>query len=65
MSYHDATDRILAFAQQCGRPGRTPEAVAETRGWIDGQGAPTDEGHALLRALDEQEATRTVFRTLP
>jgi hypothetical protein len=65
----DMTDpiaaRIIAFARHCGAAGTDPDATARRRGWLDGAGRPTDEGHALIEALDEQEATRTVFRTLP
>ena len=62
MTQQDLTDRILSFAAHCGRQGRSARAVAERRGWIDGAGRPTDEGRALIAALLEQSATRTIFR---
>lgn len=65
MTDDETIARIVAFARHCGNEESTPEAVARRRGWLDEAGAPTEEGAALLDALDEQEATRTVFRPLP
>jgi hypothetical protein len=54
---------ILSFAAHVGRASKTgPEEVARRRNWLDGSGAVTAEGDELIRALDEQAATRTVFR---
>jgi hypothetical protein len=65
MSDHDTANRIIAFARHCGPESEGPERFAMRRGWIDRQGAPTEEGRALIAALDGQDATRSVFRTLP
>jgi len=64
MDEHDVAGRILAFAKHCGNAGTAPEDTARDRGWLDGAGAPTQEGHDLLRALDDQDETRSVFRTV-
>ncbi|MBL4543783.1 MAG: hypothetical protein JKP97_18675 [Rhodobacteraceae bacterium] len=61
MRHDELTSRIIAFARHCGDT-TPPEHAARRRGWIDAQGAPTADGRALLCALREQEATRTVFR---
>ncbi len=58
-----AADQIVAFAAHIGRrDARTPEAIAQRRNWLDAAGNPTPDGLALLSALNEQDATRTVFR---
>jgi len=62
MTEQDITDRILAFAAHCGQPGRPPRAVAKRRGWISEADTPTEDGRALIAALTDQSATRTVFR---
>lgn len=54
--------RILAFATQVGAPDTPPEDTARTRGWLDDTGALTDEGRDLLKSLDDQSGTRSVFR---
>ena len=65
MDEQETAERIVAFATHCGRAETSPEATARSRGWLDGEGWPTDEGRRLVAALDEQSETRTVFRTLP
>ena len=65
MTDEENVARIVAFARHCGGEDRAPEAVARRRGWLDDHNVPTAEGARLLDALDEQEATRTVFRPLP
>jgi hypothetical protein len=60
----DARDRIVAFASQVGRAETPPEEKARRRGWLDAEGAPTDQGLELLESLGDQRSTRTVFRGL-
>jgi len=61
----DHGTRILAFAQHLGRGWDTgAEHEARSRRWIDDQGHPTDDGLALLNALEDQRTTRTVFRAV-
>lgn len=38
-------------------------ACAKSRGWLTDSGAVTREGEELLRALEGQQETRSVFRT--
>jgi hypothetical protein len=64
MDAQDITGRILAFAQHCRGTDRSAEETARSRGWLDGEGWPTEDGRELIKALDEQDATRSVFRTV-
>lgn len=36
--------------------------IAADKGWVDANGNPTQSGLELMRALDEQRGTRSVFR---
>ncbi|MEE4117812.1 MAG: hypothetical protein V2I65_02230 [Paracoccaceae bacterium] len=65
MDDSDIRTRILAFARHCGSEEDEAEAFARHRGWIDADGTPRQEGRDLIEALDEQEATRSVFRGVP
>jgi hypothetical protein len=59
----EARTRILAFAAHVGRSDRElPEATARRRNWLSPEGDVTEDGLALVTALEEQSATRTVFR---
>jgi hypothetical protein len=59
----DLLTRILAFAAHVALgEAQTPEGVAASRNWITPEGEVTDEGRALIAALEEQRETRTVFR---
>ncbi|PWJ16924.1 hypothetical protein [Jannaschia seohaensis] len=60
----DVPHRILSFAAQIGRCALPPEVKARRRGWLDGTGAHTPEGHELLDHIGERVRTRTVFRGL-
>lgn len=60
----DLSARILAFAHHIDDPKKTPADKALTRGWIAEDGAPTDEGRALVAALADQAGTRTLFRSV-
>ena len=53
--------QILAFADHVGNEGHA-EAEAKSRGWLDDDGEPTEEGREVIKALGEQDHTRTVFR---
>ncbi len=57
------TGEILGFAQFFVHPvfDTTPFAVARRRRWIDADGRPTQDGVALVRALQDQSGTRTIF----
>ncbi|RBI82865.1 hypothetical protein DRV85_17715 [Rhodosalinus halophilus] len=65
MTDDSLASRILAFARHCGEGDGAPGDTARLRGWLDAAGRPTDEGAALIEALESQDATRSVFRTLP
>ena len=56
-------DRILAFATQVGSSETAPEETARKRGWLDGEGRPTEEGVKLLESLGDQVGTRSVYRS--
>lgn len=63
MPNRDLLDRIISFAAHVGQDGaQSPEAVARLRNWISAAGEVTEDGRALIAALDEQLQTRTVFR---
>lgn len=63
MPLQDLRNRILAFAAHIGRIDRqSPEIVACRRNWITEAGDVTEDGRALIAALDEQQQTRSVFR---
>lgn len=45
--------------------GGSLEEVTEKaikRGWLDAEGAPTESGAEMIRALHDQDGTRSVFR---
>ncbi|MBF9061088.1 hypothetical protein HKCCSP123_18050 [Rhodobacterales bacterium HKCCSP123] len=63
MPSSEARTRILAFAAHVGRADpESPEVTARRRNWLSPEGEVTEEGLALVMALEEQSATRTVFR---
>jgi len=64
MTEQETAERIIAFAHHCDRADQPAETAARSRGWLDGDGWPTEDGRALVRALDEQAETRSVFRTV-
>lgn len=63
MGNKEARTKILAFAAQVGRGQTQPaEEVAKRRNWLSAEGEVTEDGRALVAALDDQGSTRTVFR---
>jgi hypothetical protein len=57
--------RLEAFAAQlAGESDESPVEAARSRGWLDENGEPTQEGRDLLQALDEQRQTRSALRGL-
>ncbi|MEL6960703.1 MAG: hypothetical protein AAGL89_17325 [Pseudomonadota bacterium] len=58
----NVTAKIVAFAAHVGNPNRDPVEKACNRGWLDASAAPTQDGMALVSALDEQLGTRSTFR---
>jgi hypothetical protein len=63
MANEEARTKILAFAAQVGRGQTQPaEEVAKRRNWLSAEGEVTEDGRALVAALDDQGSTRTVFR---
>lgn len=58
----DTRARILGVAEQMGQPDTPATQTATTRGWLDKDGAPTDQGRQMLEDLDAQQGTRSVFR---
>lgn len=61
MSNTELTEQIVAFACQCGHAGN-PEAAARSRGWIDAQRRPTEDGRALIEALMRRESRYGAYR---
>jgi hypothetical protein len=59
-----STDRILAFAQHLDNPATPALDKAVDRGWLSVDGKATGDGRALLRALSQQQGTRSLFRAL-
>jgi len=62
MTHDDARTKILSFAAHIGRRHTAAEATALRRNWLSPSGDVTPDGTALIEALDDQSATRTVFR---
>ncbi len=62
MTDPDARTHILTFARHIGRAEQPPEAIARRRNWLCAEGNVTEDGLALVDALRDQSATRTVFR---
>jgi hypothetical protein len=63
MPLQELRNRIIGFAAHMGRIGhQSPEAVARGRNWIGANGDVTEDGRALIAALDDQQETRSVFR---
>jgi hypothetical protein len=60
----EARAGIVAFAAQIGGSEREAEEKAIRRGWLDAEGAPTQDGLAMLREFGDQRRVRTVFRGL-
>ena len=59
------THRIISFANLLISPSSMASAkrVAEEKNWINANGMPTRSGIELVRALQEQHNTRSVFRS--
>jgi hypothetical protein len=57
---------ILAFENYISQNGFGREAIraAQSRGWIDNQGRPTEDGKRLCAALASQVDTRSAFRNI-
>lgn len=57
---------ILAFENYISQTGFGREALraAQSRGWIDTEGRPTEDGHRLCAALASQVDTRSAFRNI-
>jgi hypothetical protein len=57
---------ILTFEKYLSRSETDAEALgtAQSRGWIDSEGRPTEEGVRLFAALASQSDTRSAFRNL-
>lgn len=66
MSHDLIAHKILSFAQllEVEADHEAAVQVAQDRRWIDETGAPTDDGHALVRAFTEQQFTRTTLRNV-
>lgn len=62
---HLATATLVSFALQL-EPTSTLDAatLAVERGWIDEDGKPTCEGRRLVRDLQDQSGTPSVFRNV-
>jgi hypothetical protein len=66
MNEDTVTQLILAFENYISEKGFGGEALrsAQSRGWIDGEGRPTEEGRRLCMALASQVDTRSAFRNI-
>ena len=63
MPFQNLRNRILAFSAHVGHVNQqSPEAVARRRNWLSETGDVTEDGRALIAALDDQQETRSVFR---
>jgi hypothetical protein len=64
MNAGDDVAVVLTFSQMLasGESKARVEVFAAERGWLDGEGRPTEAGRQLARALQQQRGTRTVFR---
>ena len=58
----DIKDEIVTFARHLGKPDANPERLARARDWLGPDGQPTEDGHALVTALRDQDGTRSTFR---
>ncbi|MFO1151671.1 MAG: hypothetical protein U1E62_25130 [Alsobacter sp.] len=66
MNDNPITQLILAFENYISQTGFGLETLrsAQSRGWLDPEGRPTDEGRRLCAALVSQVETRTAFRNI-
>ncbi|MEM8812533.1 MAG: hypothetical protein AAGF59_07945 [Pseudomonadota bacterium] len=57
-------NQIIDFAGQltADRESRSALSVAKENNWLDTRGLPTDRGLELVKALEDQQGTRSVFR---
>ena len=57
---------ILTFEKYISRSETEVDALhtAQSRGWVDREGRPTEEGVRLFAALASQSDTRSAFRNL-
>lgn len=62
MPQDEIRSKILSFAAHIGNNSTPAETTAQRRNWIRSDGSVTEDGTALVDALDDQSATRTVFR---
>ena len=64
MTHEEIQGRILSIAQHLAPVNRDADAfdAARERNWLDHNGAPTRLGEDLVRAMEQQSGTRTVFR---
>ncbi|MGC9418860.1 MAG: hypothetical protein ACP5EN_07790 [Rhodovulum sp.] len=59
----DLVSRILGFARFCmGHAAERPDDAAHSRGWLDSEGQPTEEGRALIEALTSRDSAYGVYR---
>lgn len=57
--------RLEVFAALLSSGSDGPAESARERGWLDENGKLTQDGRAVLKALNEQRNTRTALRNLP
>lgn len=66
MNESQVVQTILTFEKYISRSEAEADALrsAQSRGWVDPEGRPTDEGVRLFAALASQSDTRSAFRNL-
>ena len=60
-------EKIVAFATHLSDPAAEGDAAVEAakdRGWLDGDGRPTQTGRDLANAIEDQRATRSAIRNV-
>ncbi|WP_132461439.1 hypothetical protein [Rhodovulum marinum] len=63
LSNEDIASRILGFTRVCvALAGERLEQAALSRGWLDAEGRPTADGHALILALTSRDSAYGVYR---
>jgi hypothetical protein len=65
LTTEDVVSRILGFTRCCSVHATDRiDLVALSRGWIDGDGNPTEDGHALIRALMSLDGAYGIYQLL-
>jgi|GEM_PF-6684313 len=59
----DLVSRILGFTRFCAdQASERLEQAAASRGWLDAEGHPTEDGRALIAALTSRDCAYGIYR---